>query len=211
MASLATSAFAADAVVGKDGSTLPVIDNPYENASRVDADVEYNTTGTIDGPATTGGSASGWGTHFITSWTNNTGMELVVVELGWPCGGTGPVDWMVWLGAGLPGAPGSEMFGGVWTPASADGTTNPPPVYSYIDVTASNIIVPVGTTVYFGYENPGIGGQIPVNGVVTYAWYLGAWDPDDAWGRTAVLQIKANDTSVATEHSTMSQIKALFN
>jgi hypothetical protein len=177
----------------------------------VPADVEYNTTGTIDGPATTGGSASGWGTHFITNWTNGSGEDVVLVELGWPCGGAGPVDWMVWMGAGLPGAPGTETFGGVWTPASADGTTNPPPVYTYVDVSAANIVVPAGATIYFGYENPGIGGQITTNGVETWAWYLGAWDPDSGWGRTAVLQVKANFLGVAAEPSTMGQVKALFN
>ena len=208
---LTTLAFAADGVVGKDGSTLPVIDKPQDNASRVPADVEYNTTGTIDGAATTGGSATGWASHFITAWTNGTGLDVELVEFGWPCGGPGPVDWMVWMGAGLPGAPGTQTFTGQWTPASADATTNPPPIYSYIDVSAANIVVPAGMTIFFGYENPGIGGQITDNGVDTWGWYEGAWDPDGPWGRTDVLQLKANYVGVAAEPSTLSEIKALFD
>ncbi len=40
------------------------------------ADVEYNTTGVIDGAATTGGSSDGWGTYFICDWQNNTGQDV---------------------------------------------------------------------------------------------------------------------------------------
>jgi hypothetical protein len=210
-ACLTTIAFAADGVVGKDGSTLPVIDNPQVNGSRVPADVEYNTTGTIDGAATLGGSATGWGTYFLAQWTNGTGAAVVLVEFGWPCGGPGPVDWVVWTGAALPGAPGTQTFGGLFTPASADDITFPPPIYSYIDVTAANIVVPAGSTIYFGYENPGLGGQISANGVTTWAWYEGGWDPDSGWSRTAVLQLKANYAGVPAQPSTLSQIKALFD
>ena len=203
--------YAADDVVGKDGSTLPLIDNPQQNGSRVPADVEYNTTGTIDSPATTGGSATGWGSYFITNWTNGTGADVRLVEFGWPCGGPGPVDWVVWMSAVLPGAPGTQTYTGPFTPASSDPATNPPGPYSYIDVFAANIVVPAGMTIYFGYENPGIGGQVPTNGVETWAWWNGAWDPDSGWNRTAVLQLKANYLGVAAEPSTLSQIKALFD
>jgi hypothetical protein len=121
------------------------------------------------------------------------------------------VDWIVWLGAELPGPPGTQTFTGVFTPESDDGTTNPPAVYSYIDLTLDWIVVPSGATIYFGYENPGIGGQISANGVETWGWYEGEWDPDSGWGRTAVLQVKANCLPVAAEHLTFSRIKALFD
>jgi len=208
----AAPVLAAEGICGKHGETLPVIDNPIPPVnSGMRADVEYNTAGAIDAPATLGGSADGWGYYFITAWTNTTGQDVTLAEFGWPCGGPGPVDWVVWITAGMPGAPGTETFGGLWTPANPDGVTYPPTTYSYIDVSASAITIPAGATFYFGYENPGIGGQVSYNGVMTWAWYMGAWDADDAWGRTAVLQFKGNFGGVATQSATFSQVKALFD
>ena len=115
----------------------------------------------LDAPATTGGSDTGWGTHFIAAWANLTGQDVYIAEFGWPCGGAGPVDWVVWVTDGsLPGAPGSQNFSGQWTPASGDSDTNPPATYSYIDVSDAGVVVPADQVMYFGYENPGIGGQV---------------------------------------------------
>jgi hypothetical protein len=211
IALLTLPVLAADAVVGKKGQTLPVIDSPASPGSATRADVEYNTAGAIDAMATTGGSADGWGEYFITSWTNTTGQDVELLEFGWPCGGLGPVDWVVWITETLPGAPGTEGFNGQWTPVSSDDVTNPPTTYTYIDVTGAGIMIPDGATFYFGYENPGLGGQVDFNGVDTWAWYFGDWDPDQGWGRTAVLQFKGTFGGVAAEASTLTQVKHLFD
>ena len=213
LAMVAVAALAADeGIVGKKGQTLPVQDLPAQPAGGgTRADVEYNTAGAIDAPATTGGSWDGWGSYFITNWFNNTGQDVTLVEFGWPCGGPGPVDWVVWITEGLPGAPGTETFSGQFTPASGDPDEFPPSTYSYVDVSASGVMIPADATFYFGYENPGIGGQVDFNGVDTWAWWEGAWDPDSGWSRTAVLQFKGNYGGIATDQMTYSQVKTLFN
>jgi len=45
---------------------------------------------------------------------------------------------------------------------------------------------------FFGYGNPGMGGQITTNGVETWSWYDGSWDSDSNYNRTAVLQFKGD-------------------
>ncbi|MEZ4386622.1 MAG: hypothetical protein R3D98_03435 [Candidatus Krumholzibacteriia bacterium] len=214
MVLLASLSLAADeGIVGKKGQTLPIVNQPAAPAGpQMRADVEYSTTGALDTPAALGGSATGWGSHFIASWANLTGQDVFLAEFGWPCGGQGPVDWVVWLTAGsLPGAPGTQTFSGTFTPASSDDVTLPPAVYSYIDVSGAGIVVPPDMVMYFGYENPGLGGQISYNGVDTWAWYDNLWDPDSGWGRTAVLQFKGNFGGVATEPTSLSRIKAIFD
>lgn len=210
---IASLALAADGIVGKKGQTLPIRDipdQPAQPSSR--ADVEYNTTGVMDEPATLGGSASGWGTYFIAAWTNVTGQDVTLAEFGWPCGGAGPVEWVVWITSGeMPGVPGTQTFTGTFTPASDDASTIPPAPYSYIDVSAANMVIPPDQVMFWGYENPGIGGQIAANGTETWAWYDNMWDPDSGWGRTAVLQFKGNYGGVPTESTTFSHVKALFN
>lgn len=210
---IASLAVAADhTVVGKNGETLPYVDQPAvpgDGGTR--ADVEYNTAGAIDAPATTGGSSDGWGEYFITAWANLTGQDVYIAEFGWPCGGAGPVDWVVWVTDGsLPGAPGSQNFSGQFTPASGDPDELPPTTYTYIDVSDAGVVVPADQVMYFGYQNPGIGGQIDFNGTDTWAWYFGAWDPDAGWGRTAVLQFKGNYDVVPTQSQSLTNIKALF-
>jgi len=211
---IASMSFALDnTVIGKNGETgtyVAPMDTPAGDQTR--SDVEYNTTGAMDTPADLGGSADGWGTHFITAWVNMTGQDVTIAEFGWPCGG--PVDamWMAWITDGaMPGAPGTETFSGVFTPASPDPDTIPPAPYTYIDVAAAGIVVPDGMVLFFGYENPGIGGQTSANGVETYAWYDGGWDPDSGWGRTAVLQFHGSFGGVAAESTSLSAVKALFN
>lgn len=212
LALIAAPVLAAEGIVGKKGETAPVIENPSQpQGSGMRADVEWSTTGAMDTPASLGGSASGWGYYFITSWLNTTGQDVTLVEFGWPCGGPGPVDWVVWITAGMPGAPGTQTFGGLWTPVDPDGVSYPPDTYTYIDVSASAITIPAGQKFYFGYENPGIGGQISYNGVETWAWYENAWDSDVSWGRTAVLQFKGNFGGVPAEQTTFTHVKQLFD
>lgn len=211
IALIALPALAADGVVGKKGETLPYSDLPAQPGNGgTRADVEYNTAGAVDTPATLGGSWDGWGEYFIGSWLNLTGQDVTLAEISFPCGGTLPSNWVIWITDNLPGGPGSETFGGPFTPASDDAVTLPPPFYTYVDISAEGIMVPANANIFFGYQNPGIGGQIEYNGVDTYAWYGGAWDPDPAWGRTAVLQLKGNFGGVATDAKTLSQVKVLF-
>jgi|GEM_PF-2470705 len=154
------------------------------------ADVEYSTTGAMDTPATLGGDRDGWGTEFITRWDNLTGADVIIEEFGWPCGGWWSQFWYVWITDTLPADPYTLEYYGSFVAASEDDTEWPPSVYTYVDVSDEGIVVPAGASMYFGYGNPGMGGQIPFNGTETFSWLDDAWDMDGDFGRTAVLQFK---------------------
>lgn len=186
-------------VVGKDGSTLPDRINLGTNLpSPVQADWEWSTGGTMDVVPTTGGSSSGWGEHFITQVTNNTGSSQQMAEFGFPCGGTIPSEWMVWLDPAMPASFSGGDFSGAFTAVDPDDATIPPVNYTYVDVSGDGVVIPDGQTFWFGYTNPGVSGQIDYNNVETYGWYSGAWDGDGAWGRTTVMQFKANGPTQPT-------------
>lgn len=208
IALIASSAFAAEGIVGKKGETATITDPVAISGGGMRDDFEYNTGGTIDFACDLGGSSDGWGTHFMAMVNNNTGQDLYLTELSFPCGGTIPAGWFVSVGA-MPGDYNTDFMGSF---TAADPTEPfPPTVYTYVDISEEGIVVPVGMDVYWGYINPGIGGQTYANGVTTWAWYLGAWDPDSDWGRTAILQIKASyDDPVAADSATMSSVKALY-
>ncbi len=165
------------------------------------ADVEFNTAGAMDIPATQGGDFDGWGTHFLTRWENNTGEDVAVEEFGWPCGGFWATFWYVWITDTLPGPPGSQDFRGTFLAASTDDTEYPPSLYTYIDVSAEGIVIPANSTMYFAYGNPGMGGQITTNGVETWSYYEGVWESDTGYNRTAVMQFKGNFTAPSSVES----------
>lgn len=201
----------------KDGTTTPnQTPTVPQTESQMRADWVYNTGGAENFVPTTGGSATGWGEYFITTVQNNTGQDLTLVELGFPCSGP-PTDflgWLVWLN--LPGmvAPVGDAstadYFGEFTPVDPDPATFPPTVYTYVDISAANIVVPAGTYFCFGYDVTGNGGQTSYNGVETWAWYTGIWDSDVPWGRTAILQVKGVYGAVPTEMSSWGQIKGLY-
>ncbi len=186
-------------VVGKDGSTLPNNPNPVANIeSPLQAAWEWSTAGSMDFVPTLGGSSDGWGTHFLATTVNTSGQDMRILEFGWPCGGTIAGEWLVWLGASMPPNYSNPDFSGPFTATSPDPTTLPPTIYTYVDVSGANVVVPAGETVWFAYVNPGIGGQVAFNGVDTWSWYGGVWDPDQAWGRTAVMQLRADPAAQPT-------------
>ncbi len=191
---ITSSALASDlGVMGKNGETTPLISHSHPQApSVVTADVMFNSAGAMDTPATQGGDYEGWGTHFLSSWTNTTGQDITVVEFGWPCGGFWARSWYVWISENLPGAPGSQDFQGTFLAASEDETEYPPSLYTYVDVAEEGIIIPAGSTMFFGYGNPGMGGQIYSGPTETWSWYEEAWDSDSEYNRTAILQFKGN-------------------
>ena len=178
-------------------------------------DFEYNSGGSIDIVPTTGGSNDGWGEWFITSVLNDTGYDLMLTEFGFPCCGpaTGAYGWVVWTDVGGLVAPSGQAstadYYGEFTPDDPDPGTFPPTDYTYIDVSASSVISPDGNYFCFGYDNTGTGGQVSYNGVETWAWYGGVWDPDPAWSRTAVLQVMG-DFEGALDQTTWGSIKNAF-
>ncbi len=205
---LASAAFGATGIVGKDGQAVEFGSGVVGPVSTLTADFEYNTGGTIDMAPTLAGSDTGWGSHFMGFVNNNTGQDLYVTELGFPCSGPSASIWFLSVGA-MP-ADFNTQFSGPLTIADT-GDTSPPTVYSYVDLSESGIVVPAGVDVYFGYLNPGLGGQVDYNGTDTWAWYFGAWDLDEPYGRTAIVQIKASfEEPVAIERESFGAIKALF-
>lgn len=206
----------AETTASKDGTPAKLIAAPPGDPSTIRYDFQYNTGGAIDFVPTTGGSHDGWGEWFITTAYNGTGMDLVLVEFGFPCCGppTEAYGWVVWtemLGYVAPGGNAySAEYYGSFTPVDSNPTTFPPTTYTYIDVSAEGIVIADGTYFCFGYDNTGNGGQTTFNGVMTWAWYEGWWDPDEGWGRTAILQVKANYFGTPVEESTWGAIKSFF-
>jgi hypothetical protein len=192
-----TPAFAFTA--SKDGTPVQLEPGTIAPPSPVRSDFEYSTCGTIDCIATTGGSGTGWGEWFIVTIQNSTGNDLWLKEFGFPCCGpaTGACGWVVWTNTGGDHAPFTgdgctAEFMGAFTPVDPNPSTFPPTTYTYLDVSAEGICIPAGNWWTFGYDVTGNGGQVSYNGVNTYAWYGGVWDPDAGWGRTAILQVKAD-------------------
>jgi FlgD Ig-like domain len=175
------------------------------------ADVEYSTTGVMDTPATMGGDRDGWGTEFITCWDNTTGNDVTIDEFGWPCGGFWSQFWYVWITDNLPVDPYTLQFYGSFVATSEDDTEWPPSQYTYIDMSDENIVIPAGATMYFGYGNPGMGGQIGFNGVETWSWLDDNWDMDGDFGRTAVMQFKGTFALASVEEDTPVSIVTLSN
>lgn len=210
---VATSAFASDTVgiSGKSGQTRVIAPSVNSSVpSEVRAAVEYNTAGAIDTPATHGGDRDGWGTEFITRWDNNTGQDLALLEFGWPCGGWWSNFWYVWIQSEIPADPYNLEYYGSFVAAIEDDTVYPPNLYTYIDISAEEIILPAGATMYFGYGNPGMAGQVLDSGVTTFSWYNDTWEDDGDYGRTTILQFKADPVTVPTETETFGGVKALF-
>jgi len=204
------------AVVDKNGTDVQIkpAQAPAQESSR--DDWLYNTGGSEGFIPDSQGSFDGWGEWFITTVHNNTGEDLYLTELGFPCSGptTGEFGWLVWTAVGGPVAPAGPAntanFYGAFSPVEPDPAVNPV-VYTFVDISEENIVIPDGQYFCFGYDNTGLGGQTTANGVETWAWYGGMWDPDSGWGRTAIMQVKANfDGPVAEEDVTFGQVKSLF-
>jgi hypothetical protein len=190
---------------------------PLSEPSSIRFDFGYNTGGPLDFVPDSGGSYDGWGEWFITTVYNGTGNDLILVELGFPCAGpaTGTYGWVVWTNMGGYVSPGGDATSaehyGSFVPLDPDPNTWPPTTYTYVDVSAEGIIIPDGTYFCFGYDNTGMGGQTGFNGVLTWAWYEAWWDPDESWGRTAILQVKANYFGTPVAESTWGAIKSMFD
>ncbi len=213
IALLAASPAFAD-TASRDGT--PVVVNPGTPnvASPTRAFFEYNTGGAIDYPPSTGGSATGWSEWAIAFVANSTYNDLGLTEISWPCSGpaSGPYGWIVWTGTGetLPGPAETAEYFGPYTPDDPDPSTFPPDDYTYVDISASNILFPAGDTICFGMDNTGMMGMTSYNGVETYGWYGGVWDSDSAYGRTTILQIKADLLLVPADVNSWGQVKELF-
>ncbi len=210
---IAAPAFAVTA--SKDGTPIDLNPGTPGEPGNTRAFFEYNTGGTIDYVPTLGGSSDGWAEYGITNITNDTGVDLCVVELSWPCGGpeSGIYGWLVWTGTGgtIPGAPETADYFGPYTPVDPNPDTFPPTTYTYVDVSAENIPFVANDIIFFGFDNTGMMGQTEYNGVETWGWYGGVWDSDAGWSRTTILQIKADACGgVPTEDVSWGRVKTLY-
>ncbi len=182
------------AIVGftasKDGT--PIAWNPgeiTEPASRR-SNFEYSTCGEIWCIPTLGGSQSGWaGWSIAHLWFE---LDTVLDHLDVPvCGPpTGSYGWVLWLDTPFPppDGPWSAQYHGEFVPWCADPWTYPPTQYT--DVHLPWICVPAGSSVVFGFENTGMQGMIPFNGIETFGWWNGQWTSDAHYGRTTVIQVR---------------------
>ncbi len=202
-------------IVGKGGEIRPASPPGESSSSSIRGDYEINTAGLMEAAPTMAGSAEGWGGWFVTVLHNDSGQALRLTELGFPC--TGPPSdewgWLVWTDLGDSGAPGgapeSADHHGQFTPAVDDGAA-PPQVYAYVDLSGETIIIPESAWFGFGYQVTDLGGQVEAGDHATWAWFDGAWDPDAAWGRMAVLQVKADFDEVAVGETSWSDLKRLY-
>jgi hypothetical protein len=214
LALVVATAFAG--IASKTGSSQEFVKATPGGPSMWRADFEYNTGGAIDFVPDMGGSFDGWAEWFVTAVYNATGQELKLVELGFPCAGppTGTYGWLVWTGisgyVAPPGGASTATYYGAFTPVDPNPETLPPTTYTYVDISALNIVIPAATYFEIGYDNTGMGGMTSYNGVETWGWYGGVWDPDSSWGRTAILQVKANYAYSPVDSRSWSSIKALF-
>ena len=180
-------------------------------------DFEYNTGGSMEFVADMQGSSTGWGEWFAVSLLNDTGHDIMLTEFGFPCCGdpTDTLGWIVYLDVGginpPAGDPGTCDYNGPFTPVEGPG--GDPSVYTYVDVSAENIVIPSGNYWCFGYDVTDLGGQTAYNGVETWSWYDAGsgffWDMDSGYSRTAVLQVKG-DYSGALQSATWGSIKSTF-
>ncbi len=204
------------AVIDKNGSDVQIKTATFQASESSRDDWVYNTGGSEDFVPTAQGSSDGWGEWFITTVMNDTGEDLYLTELGFPCSGpaTGEFGWVVWLDLGglvPPAGPAATAdFYGTFSPVEPDPSVEPR-VYTYVDISMTNIVVPNGVSFCFGYDNTGLGGQTEFNGVETWAWYTDMWDPDSSWGRTDILQVKADfEGTVSDQSVSFDQVKSLF-
>jgi hypothetical protein len=187
IASLATAG-----VVGKKGQTMPDQTTTVTSQPKYPTALfEWSSAGALNTVPTNGGSSTGWASYFIVMAHNGTGVAIQLAELGFPCSGPSS-SWGVWIGSTMPADPNSPQYSGTFTPVDTTGTTLPPTTYTYVDITASNVVIPIDSDFWFGYLNPGMSGQVAANAVTTYGWYGGAWDADPPWGRTTILQVTGN-------------------
>lgn len=175
------------------------------------ADVEYSTTGTMGTPAVHAGDRDGWGTEFVTRWENNTGHDVRVEEFGWPVGGWWAQFWYVWISDTLPPSPYELQFYGSYVALIEDDSQYPPSQYTHVNISGEGIIVPAGASMYFGYGNPGLAGQILFNGVETYSWLDGPWEMDGDFGRTGVMEFKGAYTDVSAVGDLPATVSLLGN
>ncbi len=213
MVAIAMPAFGATA--NKTGEPIEMTPPAQNNPSPLRSDFEYSTCGQMDCIPDLGGSATGWAEWSITQVVNDTGHDLVLTEFGFPmCGPTtGAYGWLVWADQpSLPGPASTADFFGAFTPICTDPTTFPPTVYTYVNVASQNIVIANGTSFWFGFDNTGMQGMTSYNGFDTYGWYAGAWDYDAPYGRTVIMQLKADYFGGGTpvETSTWGTIKSLY-
>ncbi len=182
--------------------------------------VEFSTTGIMDDPPASGGAPSGWAFWTVSVFTNDTGQDLCLTELGAPtCEYSGepielPVIASILLNAADPFVDCPDPYTTVWDLAvdflPLDPIDTLPPV-TYTPVDLGGAVLPAGSSMIWGYENAGYMGLAGyASGVETYGLYMGAWDPDSNYGNTANIQFKADYCVTATEEATFSSVKALY-
>jgi len=177
-------------------------------------DFEYSTAGTLGTPAQGGGACTNWGTCNVATVYNDTGHDLYLSQIAFPCSGppSGPYGWVVWTDVGginspVDGPTTAEYYG-PYTPADPD-PTDPPDTYTFVDISAAGVVIPDGNYFCFGYENTGFCGLVVYTGVYTWSWWDPYWEEDEFFDVTSLLEVYANFSS-PIYRSTWGQIKSDF-
>lgn len=177
-------------------------------------DFEYSTGGAMGTPANM--VTIPWDPPVVTSVENNTGFDLVLTTIAFPCCGdaSDSYGWLVWTDVGGLVPPSGDMttcnYHGPYTPVDP-GPSLPPYPYTYVDVASENIIIPAGNFFCIGYDVTQYCGQIPFNGVSSWSWWNNTWLPDSGWMEaTALIEVYANFSTAALEQTTWGEIKTIF-
>lgn len=216
----------ADSPITKDGlerTSRPgaeAVDAP-EN-TRVDwIPVTFNTGGTWFQTPDLTGSASGWASYFLHVYTHFPGPELWLTDFWYPTNTYStdpvsmPVDWVVDIGNDdvlsiLDPYTHYWSLIGSFTPEGALDTV-PPDTYTHIELPDLTHRLASGESMVWGYENAGLAGMTEYGGETTYGWFYGVWEPDDFYGRTALMQFRGEYWQmVPVEGSSLSRVKSLY-
>lgn len=194
--------------------TLAALANPATPHTLSPETVRFSTAGWNATP-THGGSHHGWGEWFVTTFHNDTGYDVTLTEIGMPCCGapSGDYGWLVWASVGGMNRPSSGPTGADWygpyTPADSSYDTNPPTTYTYVDISAENVVIQAGSYFAVGYDVTGMGGHVSFNGHASWAWYGGGWSYDGTFNRTAVIQVEGFYDESGIVNVTWGSLKAL--
>lgn len=184
-------------------------------------DFSWNTCGDWNHPNSFMKNQNSYGTYSVTVFQVPLEADpfMLVESLEFCVAGPQTLEAGIWLDLpdmGPPGPPGTEDISVQFLPVVPQGHEDSTGVaYTAVDVSSGELaIVHPGEIIAFGCSlEPGtflgMENGTPVDGAVTYAWWLGGWDPDAPWHWVPCMQIGCSDW-FGLEQETWGAIKHSF-